>query len=231
MAEYGVRRVYGFHLWPTLEKNAVGTRPGEFMAAANETDITVLGKNAHCGSAEEGVDALYIGCELVHDFCRMEREELPESEYRLLKFGKMKSGLARNIISASTEIEASLRCFNEETGEFLLRRMREIAAHYEAEYHCKIHIQNSRGHDAVVNDPQVFQEVKQLLSPDYPFHTYEKPLMQAEDFSYFLREAPGLFLFLGTGTELPLHTGKYDLDEDVLKTGVEIYRKLLTLPV
>lgn len=227
MSKYNVKRVYGFHLWPTLGKNVVGSRPNEFMANANEVDITVLGKNAHCANAEEGIDALAIGCRLVNDFYRMEREELPESEFRLLKFGRMESGTLRNIISANTLLFATLRCFKEETGDFLMRRMQEIAAGYEAEYGCRITFKSMNGHAAVINDPEVFEEAKRLLSPDYEFHTYEKPFMQAEDFSFFLREAPGLFLFLGTGSGIPLHTNIYDFDEDVLQTGIDIYLKLL----
>jgi hippurate hydrolase len=161
----------------------------------------------------------------------MEREELPESEFRLLKFGRMESGTLRNIISSQTKIEGTLRCFKEETGDFLLRRMREIAEGYEAEYGCRITFRAINGHAAVINDPEVFEELKRLLSPEYEFHIYEKPFMQAEDFSFYLREAPGLFLFLGTGSGIPLHANHYDFDEDVLRTGVDIYLKLLSLPV
>jgi tRNA1(Val) A37 N6-methylase TrmN6 len=32
---------------------------------------------------------------------------------------------------------------------------------------------------------------------------------------------------LGTGTGIPLHNSKFDFDEDVLCTGVDIYMKLL----
>ncbi len=227
MKKYGVKRVYGIHLWPSLGKSVIGTRPNEFMATAIETDVAVEGKNAHCANADEGIDALAIGCRLVTDFLRMEKEELPETEYRLLKFGKMESGAARNIISANTELEGTMRCFKDETSEFMIRRMREIADTYEAEYGCKVAFQFGYGHAAVINDPEVFEEAKRLISPDYEFHTYEKPFMQSEDFSFFQKEAPGLFLYLGTGTGLQLHTSKYDIDEDVLQTGVDIYLKLL----
>ncbi len=44
MSKYNVKRVYGFHLWPTLGKNTIGSRPNEFMANACEVDITVQGK-------------------------------------------------------------------------------------------------------------------------------------------------------------------------------------------
>lgn len=224
--KYGVRRIYGFHLWPMLKKNTVASRANEFMAKSSELDIIIEGKSVHCASADHGVDALIIGCELVGELYRMEKEELPASEYRLLKFGKMKSGTVRNAISGKTVLEGSVRCFHGETGDFLFRRIGEIAAAYEEKYGCRITTARSDGHPAVINDPQLFEETKELLS-DYGFHTFEKPFMQAEDFSSYQELVPGLYLFLGTGGDIPLHNNKFDFDEDVLLTGVDIYLKLL----
>jgi metal-dependent amidase/aminoacylase/carboxypeptidase family protein len=56
--------------------------------------------------------------------------------------------------------------------------------------------------------------------------------MTGEDFSFYQEQAPGLFLLLGTGEEAhqaPLHNGRFDFDESVLLTGVELYRRILGL--
>lgn len=227
LSKYRVKRIYGFHLWPALGKNVIASRPNEFMAKASELDIIIQGKSIHCANAGEGIDALAIGCELVCELYRMEKQEIPESEYRLLKFGKMESGTARNVISANTVLQGSVRCFNEETGNFLFHRIEEIAASCEEKYRCGITFKRTDGHPALINDPRLFEETKELLSPDYEFHTFEKPFLQAEDFSYYQKEVPGLFLFLGTGSGTLLHTCRFDFDEDVLYTGIQIYKKLL----
>ena len=226
LQKYAVKRIYGFHLWPTLQKNTVGSRANEFMAKSSELDIIIEGKSAHCASADQAVDALAIGYELVGELYRMEKDELPLSEYRLLKFGKMDSGTVRNAISGKTVLEGSVRCFREATGEFLFRRIAEIAAALEEKYGCRISIVRSDGHPAVINDAELFEETKALLS-DYDFLTFDEPFMQAEDFSCYQQAVPGLYLFLGTGTGIPLHNNKFDFDEDVLLTGVDIYLKLL----
>lgn len=226
LSKYGVKRIYGFHLWPMLPKNVVGSRANEFMAKSSELDIIIQGKSAHCANAEQGIDALAIGCEMVKALYQMVSSELSETEYRLLKFGKMTSGTVRNAIAAKTILQGSVRCFHEDTGNFLFRRTEEIAASFEDKYGCKITFVRNDGHPAVINDPQLFEEAKKLLS-DYEFHTFEKPFMLAEDFSCYQKEVPGLFLFLGTGTNIPLHSNTFDFDEEVLYTGVEVYLKLL----
>ena len=226
LEKYHVKRIYGFHLWPMIKKNTIGSRANEFMAKSSELDVTIQGKSVHCAVSEEGIDALAIGCEFVSELYQMERQELPVSEYRLLKFGKMESGTVRNAISANTVLNGSVRCFRDQTGDFLFQRMAEIASSYEKNYGCRFEFERNDGHPAVINDPALFEETRKLLS-EYDFITFEKPFMLAEDFSCYQKEVPGLFLFLGTGTNIPLHSSNFDFDEEVLETGVEVYLKLL----
>lgn len=56
----------------------------------------------------------------------------------------------------------------------------------------------------------------------------EKPTMGAEDFSIYLDHAPGGFALVGCGnpekgTDWAHHHGNFDIDEDALKTGAELY--------
>ncbi len=228
LSRFNVSRIYGFHLWPMLEKNLVASRSNEFMARSRELDITIHGKSAHCANADQGIDALAIGCKFVNDLYEMEQTEIPSSEYRLLKFGKMNSGSVRNAISAITSLEGTIRSFHEETGNHILRRIDEIADEYEKFYQCRFSFRRSEGYPPVMNDPTLFAEAKELLTKSgFAFQEMETPFMQSEDFSFYQQKIPGLFLFLGTGTEIPLHNNQFDFEEDVLQTGVDVYLKIL----
>jgi hippurate hydrolase len=55
--------------------------------------------------------------------------------------------------------------------------------------------------------------------------------MASEDFGVFARAVPSCFAFLGNGTEpgkggTPLHSRDYDVNDDVLETGVRFYVEL-----
>ena len=52
-----------------------------------------------------------------------------------------------------------------------------------------------------------------------------EPTMGGEDISFFLERSKGCFFFLGVGHEkcAPLHNPRFNFNEDVLLTGVEIY--------
>jgi len=53
----------------------------------------------------------------------------------------------------------------------------------------------------------------------------EKPVLAAEDFSFYLKEKKGAFVWLGTAKQdqdpvWPLHNSRFDVDESALLLGV-----------
>jgi len=56
--------------------------------------------------------------------------------------------------------------------------------------------------------------------------------MLAEDFSYYQKEVPGVFFFLGSGNKekkylQPLHNACFNFDEIVLGYGVQAFSNIL----
>ena len=63
-------------------------------------------------------------------------------------------------------------------------------------------------------------------SMELNFVELARPVMIAEDFSFFEQQMPGIFFFLGTGTNIPLHADTYDIDESVLIEGPKLFDTL-----
>ena len=56
------------------------------------------------------------------------------------------------------------------------------------------------------------------------------PVLAAEDFSFYQREVPGVFFFLGAGDTPELHAPDFSFDDrTVLPAGVEFLKALLAL--
>jgi metal-dependent amidase/aminoacylase/carboxypeptidase family protein len=57
------------------------------------------------------------------------------------------------------------------------------------------------------------------------------PLMIAEDFSYYQKRVPGLFLLLGSkntdkGYVYPLHNNRFNFNEEILLLGIQMFYNL-----
>jgi len=228
LQQYGVKKIFGLHLWPKLPLGTIWTRPGPLMAKNSEIDVIITGKSAHITRLDLGIDALWAASEFLRQTYAMVEKELPRDELRVLRFGYLESGTVRNAISAKSVLRGSVRVFSMETFAFLRRRMEEIAMQLEEEYSCSIEIRLSAGNPPVSNDAALLEEMDRLLGEDAPGRL-DVPALTAEDFSAYQQYVPGVFCFLGIGDTPALHASDFDFDEQALEGGVAFYEKLLEL--
>lgn len=220
-----VDRIFGFHLWPDLPYGQVASRPGPLLAASNEITVIVRGRASHIAKTEQGADALLAACRVV-DACYGYMDERQAEEPCLLKFGYMTSGSVRNQISDKSCIEGSLRTFSLDMRERCRYELPEIAERAAERLGCTAEVGLSKGYPPVVNDVELFKQVSAML-PD--LKDIPEPLLIAEDFAWYQQWMPGVFLLLGTGTGIPLHSDAFAFDEAILMRGVETYERLVML--
>ena len=221
-----VRRIFGLHLWPGLEAGTIASRPGPLMARSNEVTVTVEGRSVHMSRADEGLDALTAGISYLQRAYDM-MEQLPPDQPRVLRFGKMVSGTVRNAISGRTVLEGSLRTYREDTFRFCRQQLKDIGRSVAAETGCSLDVHLSEGYPAVWNHEELYQKIAAQLGDNAPT-LMEKPVLAAEDFSFYQQYVPGLFFFLGTGDTPQLHAPDFTFDDEaVLPRGVEFLKKLL----
>ena len=216
-----VTAIFGLHLWPGLEAGVVHSREKELMSRSCEVNVDIYGKSAHIAKAKEGLDAVMAGCEFYRRAMEMERA-LPEDIFRLLKFGKFHSGTARNALSDHTHMEGSLRAFQDEVFEELRSGLYRIAGDIEAETGCPVKISMSGGYPAILNPADLCRRVKQAVD----YRELSEPSMTSEDFSWYQKQVPGMFFFLGLGDVPALHTDNFNFDETILLKGADFFEKL-----
>lgn len=222
---YAADRIFGFHLWPDLPSGTVASRPGALLARSSEVTATFAGVASHIARWQEGRDALAAATRFVPSAeAACGRLALKGGEPCLLRFGRLEAGSVRNAIAAHARAEGSLRVFSDamfDRSREVIASLAENAARTEG---CSVELTFSEGYPPVVNDPQLFSAVERALPG---LARIEEPLLIAEDFSFYQRALPGVFLLLGTGTGTPLHSDRFDFDEQVLLAGVDAYRRLL----
>lgn len=221
--KFQVKAIYGTHVYPFLPAGVIGSRSGELMAHASEVTVTLHGKSTHCAKPDEGIDALAAGAELLCRLYALEKSFDP-GIYRLLKFGNFHAGTVRNILPETCVMEGSYRSFQPEVFAKLIDGSQNIMRQLEQETGCQIDFAYTEGYPAVINDADLFKQV-QALCPELT--VLDKPEMIAEDFAFYQERVPGVFLFLGTGTGIPLHNCHFTFDEAILQSGIRTYIRLM----
>lgn len=225
----GVDRIYGFHLWPELPRAALASRAGALLASSREVSVTFAGRASHIARAEDGADALEACCDFLgraYAYIDKRRHE----EACLLKFGRMEAGEVRNQIASSARLEGSLRTFSTTMGRRVGDELPRVARDAAKPRGCEALVSLSDGYPPVVNDEDLYARSHAWLAKGgVELKTLPGPLLIAEDFAWYQQWLPGMFLLLGTGTGIPLHSDSFDFDESILVAGLDAYKRLVTM--
>lgn len=221
--KYKVEAIFGLHLWPGLDEGVIASRCCEMLSRSCEITVEFKGRAAHIAKAHEGMDAMAAAVEFYQKATALE-QSLPEGVFRLLKFGKLESGSARNIVPGFARLEGSLRAFQDDVYYDLRAGMVRIGQQIEDTTGCKVSIAMNDGYPAVINPEELYEKVKNLID----FRELDAPSMITEDFSWYQKHLPGIFFFLGTGDTPALHADNFDFNDDILRRGADFFETLAT---
>lgn len=219
--KYKVSAVFGLHLWPGLKAGTVFSRKNELMARTSELTIDIYGKSSHIAKPREGLDALGAAVAL-YTRARALEASFPPDIYRLLNFGYFHSGTVRNAISNYTQLQGTLRAFQDEVFLTLRDGLRDIARQVSEEFGCRVELDINEGYPAVINPPALYDRVMSAA----PFEALGEPTMTAEDFSFYQKRFDAMFFFLGLGDVPALHSDNFHFDETILLKGADFFEKL-----
>lgn len=223
-----VEAVYGLHVWPDLPHGKVGVKSGPLMAATDHFTIKIHGKSAHGAKPNQGIDAVVLGAQFVMSAQTFVSRKVDPLDNAVVTFGIFNAGTRYNVIAGDCLLDGTVRTLNPETRDMIEDSMRKLLDALCLQSGCTAEIEYGRGYPALVNhekDAAMFRKTATKLFGDDAVVDVKNPAMPAEDFSYYLVEKEGCFVWLGSDTTpedvtpWPLHNSRFDVDEDLLWRG------------
>lgn len=230
LKKYNVKAIYGMHLFPELPEGTVASKEGPFFAQAALMTTTITGKSGHGAMPHKTIDPLMAFTKIVDGYQTIVSRNLSPFDPGVVTIGKFCGGSAQNIIADTVNFWGTIRTFKEENTEFIIDRIKEIHRGIELSYRVKIDEKIDIVYPPVVNDKELYKKfVETMKNMDYVEH---EALTISEDFAYYQKEVPGIFMLLGTRSEEkgfihPLHSCHFNFDEKVLLKGVEAFARIL----
>lgn len=230
LKKYNVKAIYGMHLFPELPEGTVASKEGPFFAQAALMTTTITGKSGHGAMPHKTIDPLMAFTKIVDGYQTIVSRNLSPFDPGVVTIGKFCGGSAQNIIADTVNFWGTIRTFKEENTEFIIERIKEIHRGIELSYRVKIDEKIDIVYPPVVNDKELYKKfVDTMKDMNYVEH---EALTISEDFAYYQKEVPGVFMLLGTRSEEkgfvhPLHSCHFNFDEKVLLKGVEAFARIL----
>lgn len=224
-----VDRIYGLHLWPTVPKGKIGIRWENLMAQTSDFVIKIHGKSAHASTPQMGVDAIVVAAELITMIQSVITRDVDPHQDALLTLGKINGGTAHNVIAEEVTMSGTLRVFSNELYDRLMTQIISLLKGLELATGAGISMETVVHYPYVANPREMVEKFYTVLDSMDDVVLVE-PVMAAEDFAEYQQEVDGMFMFLGINGGrggAPLHSSRFDFDEDALLVGAEAFKRIL----
>jgi amidohydrolase len=226
-----VDAIFGLHVFP-FETGTLAWRARGIMAASDNIEIVVRGRQTHGALPWKGVDPIVVGSQIVLGLQTLVSRQIDLTEApAIVTIGAFNGGNRHNIIPNEVRMVGTLRTYDKPMRELLMERIKRTASliAQSAGASAEVSFGDKRGNPVTYNDPALTAKMDATLRrvagvkalPDI------NPVTPSEDFSYFQEKIPGVFFFLGItpkgmapGDVYANHSPRFFADEAALITGV-----------
>lgn len=226
-----VDAILGGHVWGAIPLGRIGIKNGPIMASSDFFKLKIIGKGGHAANPHVTIDPVTIGSEVVNAFQKIISRQTDPLEQLVISICSFQSGNTSNIIPCDAILKGTVRTLNDEIRSSLPQRMENIIKGICEPYGAKYEFEYMESYPVTNNDINITELIKasasKIIKNEY-IQSIERPSMAAEDFSFYLKEIPGTFIWIGTqnkekGKIYDIHHPKFDIDEDILTLAASIY--------
>jgi amidohydrolase len=221
--------ILGMHLWSYLPSGSIGIIPGPIMASSYYFKLTITGQGGHGGAPHACINPIDCGVHVWQAFQAYHTLENNSLHPTTITVGKFQGGQYNIVIPDTCVLEGSVRCLHNDD-EQVRNRLAEMIDGVCKTYRCTYELEFKCGNTLLDNDPQIAEMIREtgaeVLGADKVI-SKDVGVMIGEDFAEFTRRVPGAFYFFGVadeakGTHYEHHNNRFNIDEDVLPSVVEM---------
>lgn len=228
--------VYGLHNLPGLPLGTVAVPKGPVLASSDTWEVTFRGAGIHGARPHLGTDAPLAAAQFIAALPMIVAREIDPLQAAVVSVGHMAAGArdAPNVIPAEVFLCGTARAFTPEVRDHLEARLAVVAHGIAATCRVTAEPRYIRRISPTINRAeQAAIAVRAARAALGDAHTMDDhpPLTPGEDFSEFLAERPGAFVWLGTGApahpEGFHHNPHFDFNDAALAYGAAFWCSLV----
>lgn len=223
--------IFGLHVWPD-EAGKITYRPRGAMAASDQLDIVVRGKQTHGAQPWRGVDPIVVSAQIISALQTITARQTDiVVAPAVVTIGMVSGGIRRNIIPDSVIMQGTIRTFDNDMRKDILMRVKRTVENIAEASGATAQVTFGVPTDVVWNDPDLTARLAPTIERVTGGKVNPNGLWTpSEDFPAFTKDIPGLYVFLGINAAgvsavdaAPNHSPKFFVNEAALPVGVNAY--------
>jgi amidohydrolase len=232
---YVPEAIFGLHVFPSAAGSVVYKSEG-MMASSDGLQIIVKGVQTHGSMPWSGVDPITVAAQIINSLQSVVSRQVDISNAPVvITIGSINGGNRGNIIPEEVEMTGTIRTFDPSMRTDVHERIERTAALVAQSFGAEAVVNIRHGYPVTFNDPELTAQMSHVLDRVAPNGKaiVGKPILAAEDFSFYAEKIPGLFFGLGVGPDgaapkdfAPNHSPYFVVNDDALPVGVEALSNL-----
>jgi amidohydrolase len=227
--------IFGLHVWPGPQ-GSLNYRAGGAMAAPDNLQIVIKGRQTHGALPWGGVDPIVVSAQVVLGLQTITSRQIDVTQApAIVTIGSIQGGNRGNIIPDSVVMVGTIRTFDDAMRKDIHERVRRTAEEIAKSAGATATVTIPPGGLLTYNDPALTEQMLPTLRRTAGEGGLKeiKPVTGSEDFPAFTQNIPGMFFFLGglpkggdPATAPRNHSPYFFVDEGALPTGVRAMANL-----
>lgn len=212
-------RIFGWHNWPGLPAGTIAVHDSAVMAAGARFEITFDGHAAHAALPHFSRDPVVAVGHCIVALQSIIGRNVDPLSGGVVSLTMVHGGEAQNQIPARVVLKGSARWLADSTGETIKAGLHRVVAGIAATFDVHAEVGWRQGVQVTANSPAERDMAAAAASVVAPTRRDMPAAMTGEDFSWFLKEVPGAFVWIGNGPAeggRELHNPNYDFNDAVL---------------
>lgn len=218
--------LFALHIGLGVQTGEIVAGLERFLAVSNVT-ATFTGAGAHAGAKpEDGRNAVQALAAAIQNLYAIPRHSDGATRVNV---GRIEGGSASNIIPREAHMEGEIRGGTTALRDYMKQRATSVIESAAAMHDCEVDLEYGPEAPGASSDPALAAFVESSAStvagvdsivPTHNFRGSEDATFMMEH----VQDRGGRACYVGIGTDHPggHHTGRFDVDEDSIRIGVEV---------
>ncbi len=155
----------GLHVWNEQPVGWLGLATGPTMAGTEIFKVRISGKGGHGAIPNLAVDPILAGAQVVSALQSIVARNTPPLKSAVVSVTTFHGGEAFNVIPPQVELTGTIRTFDLDVREMVLRRFDEIVHGMASGLGCVAEIEHTRMTPALINDAHTTQVAQEVAKP------------------------------------------------------------------
>lgn len=232
-----VEAIFGLHISSGTHVGKINYKPGGAMASSNSFEITIHGKQTHGSRPWGGIDPIVTAAQIINNAQTIVSRNMPlTKEAAVVTFGSVHGGVRSNIIPEEVKLVGTIRALDNGMRDEIFKRLETIAVKTGESNGATVEVSIHEGYPITYNDITLTMKMLPTLQSVAGESNVNlvPAITGAEDFSFFQKEIPGFYFFLGgTPPDVapkdapPHHTPDFYVDDSSMLLGVKAMSRLV----